>query len=119
MTVPELLFFEAFPLVALLYLLEKNNGLAYFKNWNAEKRLRISGLFLMFGYIIPIVFMLVDAVTLFWQSPIDQDFLTLFSVAAGCLLMLGGLIIFVGVATIHHRRRIETTLNIPTKRDRL
>jgi len=118
--VPGLLFLETFPLIVLLYQVEKNNGFTYFKNWNAGKQLWISGVLLMFGYIVPIIFMLFRMVTIFWRWPIDPDYLTVFSVAAGCLLMLGGLMIFVGLAATHQRRRaFEAIPNISTKRDRL
>ncbi len=102
---PGVLFFEAFPLTVLLYLLHRNNGFAYFKNWNMGKRLQISGVFLITGYILPLVFMFFRMISFFLYWPYDPDELTTFSVTMGGLLMLTGLMIFIGVLTAHYRRK--------------
>jgi hypothetical protein len=102
---PGVLFLEAFPLTFLLYLLHRNNGFAYFKNWNMGKRLQISGVFLISGYILPLVFMVFRMVSLSLYWPLDPDELTTFSVTIGGLLMLTGLMIFIGLLATHYRRK--------------
>jgi hypothetical protein len=104
-TIPGVLFFEAFPLTFLLYLLHRNNGFAYFKNWNMGKRLQIPGVFLISGYILPLVFMVFRMVSLSLYWPLDPDELTTFSVTIGGLLMLTGLMIFIGLLATHYRRK--------------
>lgn len=103
--VPGVLFLEAFPLTVLLHLLHKNNGFAYFKNWNMGKRLQISGVLLISGYIIPLASITLRMLSLNLHWSLDPDELTTFSVTIGGLLMLTGLMIFIGLLTTHHRRR--------------
>lgn len=103
---PGVLFFEAFPLIALLYLLEKNNGFAYFKSWNTKRQLRISGTLLFVGYTFPIFFMLLGMFNfLLRPMPLDPNKLTAYSVIAGGSLMLAGLVIFIGLWASNYRRK--------------
>jgi hypothetical protein len=103
--VPGVFFFEAFPLIALLYLLEKNNGFAYFKSWNMKQPLRISGMLLFSGYTFPIFFMLVGMFNVILRPmPLDPYKLTVYSLIAGGSLMVAGLVIFVGLWASNHRR---------------
>ena len=104
---PGVLFFEAFPLTVLLYLLHRNNGFAYFKSWNMGKRLQIPGVFLISGYVLPLVFMLFRMVSFFLYWPFNPDVLNTFSVTLGGLLMLTGLVIFIGLWTTHYRRKLS------------
>lgn len=104
-TMPGILFFEAFPLIALLYLLHRNNGLAFFRKWKMGKRLQISGLLLVSGYMFPLAFMLFRMFSLFLYLPFNPDRLTTYSLIIGGLLMLTGLVIFVGLWATYHRRK--------------
>lgn len=107
-TISGVLFFEAFPLTLLLYLLHRNNGFVYFKSWNMGKRLQIPGVFLISGYILPLVFMVLRMVSLLHHLPFNPDVLNVlntFSVTLGGLLMLTGLVIFIGLWTTHYRRK--------------
>jgi len=102
---PGVFFFEAFPLIALLYLLEKNNGFACFKTWNMRTQLQISGIFLFSGYTLPIWVMLFGMISLLFRLPLDPDRATVFSLIVGGALMLIGLALFVGLWTTNYRRK--------------
>jgi len=116
MAVPGVFFFEAFPLIVLLYLLEKNRGFDFFKNWKMKEKLRISGFLVMLGYTIPIVFMLLNMVNIFLPWNTHPNYVTVWSASIGLLLMLMGSTIFVGLAATHHRRTtLQVISNIPAK----
>ena len=102
---PGVFFFEAFPLTALLYLLEKNNGFDYFKAWNMRTKLQISGIFLFSGYTLPIWVMLFGMISLLLRLPLDPDRAAAFSLIVGGTLMLIGLALFVGLWTTNYRRK--------------
>lgn len=102
---PGVLYFEAFPLTILIYLLHRNNGFAYFENWNMGKRLQIPGMLLISGFVLPLVFITVRMVSLSLHWPLNPDKLTTFSVIMGGLLMLTGLMIFIGFWANHYRRK--------------
>jgi hypothetical protein len=101
---PVVFFFEAFPLIALLYLLEKNNGFAYFKAWKTRTQLQISGILLFSGYTLPIWVMLFGMIALILRLPLDSTQATQLSLALGGSLMLTGSVIFIGLWTSHHQR---------------
>lgn len=101
---PVVFFFEAFPLIALLYLLEKNNGFAYFKTWKMRTQLQISGIFLFSGYTLPIWVMLFGMIAFLLRLPLDPIQAAQLSLALGGLLMLTGSVIFVGLWATHHQR---------------
>jgi hypothetical protein len=62
--IPALLMLEAIPLTIFVTLfLTKGGGLNYFKTWNTGKKLRATGLLLMFGYIIVTVPALIDVLS--------------------------------------------------------
>jgi len=105
MTVPGVLFFEAFPLIALLYLFEKHDGFAFFRSWNMRERLQVVGVFLIFGFCVPIVFMLFRMVSMFSYWPVNPDVYTVYPVAAGLLLMLVGFVVFVALYAVWVRGR--------------
>jgi hypothetical protein len=102
---PGILFFEAFPLTMLLYLLHKNNAFAYFRNWNMKEQLQISGVLLIFGFMVPLVFMLFSMASFFLYLPVDPYGFTIFSLAIGGVLMFAGLIMFIGLWATYHRRK--------------
>lgn len=106
---PGVIFFEAFPLTVLLYLLHRNNGFAYFKNWNMGKCLQIPSVFLISGYTLPLVFITIRMLSLSLYWPLNPDELTTFSVATGGLLMLAGLLTFIGLWATHYRRKFIRT----------
>lgn len=112
---PGVLFFEAFPLIALLYLLEKNNGFAYFKSWNMKERLQISGALLIFGFMIPVVFMVLRMVSFLFYMPLDPQSLTEFSLAVGGTFMITGVVIFIVLWASHYRRKSLSAIPNMTK----
>jgi hypothetical protein len=105
MTVPGVLFFEAFPLIGLLYLLEKHDGFAFLRSWNMRERLQVVGVFLIFGFCIPIVFMLFRMVSMSSYWPVNPDVYTLYPVAAGLLLMLVGAVVLAVLYIVRVRDR--------------
>jgi len=114
-TVPGLLYLEAFPLAVLLYMLHRNKAFTYFRNWNVKKQLQISGVFLMAGFIIPLVFMVLRIFSLLLRLPLDPDAITLFSVISGGLLMVIGTMIFIKLWATHHQTRSSSTIPKITK----
>jgi len=104
---PPVLFLEAFPLIVLLYLLNRNKTFAHFKAWNMGAKLQVAAAFLLFGYAIPIVFMALRIVSLAMYWPINPDSLTASSLIIGGLLMLVGLMVFISLLGIHRQSRIR------------
>ena len=104
-TVPGVLFFEAFPLIALLYLVEKHDGFAFFRSWNMRERLQVVSVFLLFGFCVPIVFMVFRMVSMVVMWPVDPDVYTELSVAGGLLLMLVGAVVLAVLYVVHVRGR--------------
>jgi hypothetical protein len=105
MTVPGVLFFEAFPLIVLLYLVEKHDGFAFFKGWNMKERLEVVSVFLLFGFCVPIVFMVFRMVSMMIMWPVDPDIYTGLSVTAGLLLMLVGAVVLAVLYVVRVRGR--------------
>lgn len=113
--VPVVFFFEAFPLIALLYMLHRNNAFAYLRNWNMGRQLQISGAFLMSGYFLPLAFMVLRMLSLLFYYSLDSDMLTSFSVITGSLLMAVGTTLFIGLWATHHQRKYAATIPDLTK----
>lgn len=105
MTVPGVLFFEAFPLIVWLYLVQKHDGFAFFRSWNMKERLQVVSVFLMFGFCVPIVFMVFRVVSMISYWPVDPDVYTLYPVAAGLLLMLVGAVVLAVLYVVRVRGR--------------
>lgn len=106
--IPGILFFEAFPLIPLLYLLEKHNGFARFQNWNKKQLLKVSGAFILLGYIVPIVFLIFQMLTALTLSSIDPYPANVFSVAISGSIMLTGLLIFTALWTTQRKTTLAT-----------
>jgi len=105
MTVPGVLFFEAFPLIILLYLVEKHGGFAFFRSWNMKERLQVVGVLSLFGFCVPIVFMVFRIVSMLSYWPVDPDVYTGLSVAAGLLFMLVGAVALAVLYVVRVRGR--------------
>lgn len=105
MSVPGVLFFEAFPLIGLLYLLEKHDAFAFFRSWNMRERLQVVSVFLLFGFCVPIVFMLFRMISMLFYLPVNPDVYTGLSVAAGLLCMLVGAVVLAVLYVVHVRGR--------------
>jgi hypothetical protein len=105
LSVPGVLFFEAFPLIGLLYLLEKHDGFAFFRSWNMRERLQVVGVFVLFGFCVPIVFMLFRMISMLFYLPVNPDVYTGLSVAAGLLCMLVGFVAFLALYVVWVRGR--------------
>jgi hypothetical protein len=103
-TVPGVLFFEAFPLIVLLYLLEKHDGFMLFRSWNMKKYLRVVGVVLLFGFCVPIVFLLFQMVSVLAYWPVNPEVYVGFPVALSLLLMLVGFVAFLALYAVRVRR---------------
>jgi hypothetical protein len=103
--VPGVLFFEAFPLIVLLYLLEKHDGFAFFRSWNMRLGLRVVGVVLLFGFCVPIVFLLFQMVSVLAYWPVNPDVYVVFPVALGLLFMLVGFVAFLALYVVWVRGR--------------
>jgi len=99
---------EALPLAVLLYLwIEKGGGSAYLESWNMGKKLRAIGLLLLFGFIINVALLTIDALTLWnfsstrveieygFSSVPNPLYFGLFGIT--CAMILSGIFAFTGL----------------------
>jgi len=99
---------EALPLAVFLYLwIEKGGGSAYLKSWNMGKKLRAIGLLLLFGFMINVALLTIDALMLWnfsstrveieygFSSVPNPLYFGLFGVA--CIMILSGTVLFSGL----------------------
>lgn len=96
------------PLAVLLYLwLEKGGGSAYLESWNMGKKLRAIHLLLLFGFMINVALLTIDAITVwnFSRTKVEIEYgvtsvpnplyFGLFGIA--CIMILGGTLAFTGL----------------------
>lgn len=114
--IPFLLMLEVIPLAIFTTLfLKKGGGLNYFETWNAGRKLRVSGIFLLVGYTVATIPALIDVLTGFSFRIIDLQIIGLGSdygynplymipIHIGLYLMVCGLIAFVYLWITHHKK---------------